>query len=172
MPKENQRQENGKKRKKFGDGFDWSVLTYHSHWVAPCHSKYRITVSQLFVEGRAGRKKYETLCKVLHNMALNEWLLFKFCHVASIHCLKPNEIPRVSVAYKDESGSCLLLGDCRVGFVWFLLVMQSPTFFLPMGAHLVCMGVQCRPNGRPWAQNVGLYSDVYNVSKIICVWGS
>ena len=25
-----------------------------------------------------------------------------------------------------------------------------------MGAHSVYMGAQCRPNGRPWAQNVGL----------------
>ena len=28
---------------------------------------------------------------------------------------------------------------------------------VPMGAHLVYMGAQCRPNGRPWAQNVGLW---------------
>ena len=27
--------------------------------------------------------------------------------------------------------------------------------FVPMGAHLVYIGHQCRPHGRPWAQNVG-----------------
>ena len=27
--------------------------------------------------------------------------------------------------------------------------------FVPMGAHLVYIGHPCRPNGRPWAQNVG-----------------
>ena len=28
--------------------------------------------------------------------------------------------------------------------------------FVLMGTHLVYMGAQCRPNGRPWAQNVWL----------------
>ena len=27
--------------------------------------------------------------------------------------------------------------------------------FVPMGAHLVYMGAECIPNGRPWTQNVG-----------------
>ena len=35
--------------------------------------------------------------------------------------------------------------------------------FVPMGVHLVYMGAQCRSNGRPWAQNVGLWWGlVYN----------
>ena len=29
--------------------------------------------------------------------------------------------------------------------------------FVPMGAHLVYISRVTRPNGRPWAQNVGLY---------------
>ena len=28
---------------------------------------------------------------------------------------------------------------------------------MPMGAHGAYMGTQCRANGRPWAQNVGLW---------------
>ena len=27
--------------------------------------------------------------------------------------------------------------------------------FVPMGAHLIYIGHPCRPNGRPWTQNVG-----------------
>ena len=35
---------------------------------------------------------------------------------------------------------------------------------VPMGAHLVHMGAQCRSNGRPWAQNVWLCHE--QVSKL------
>ena len=40
--------------------------------------------------------------------------------------------------------------------------------FVPMDAHLVDMGAQCRPNGRPWAQNVWLWrvwKDVLGVQR-------
>ena len=43
------------------------------------------------------------------------------------------------------------------------LVSKSSTLhtralhFVPMGAHLVNIRHPCRPNGRPWAQNVGHY---------------
>ena len=35
-------------------------------------------------------------------------------------------------------------------------IFSRAIHFVPMSAHLVYMGAQCRPNGRPWAQNVWL----------------
>ena len=41
--------------------------------------------------------------------------------------------------------------------------------FVPMVAHLVCMGAQCRPNGRPWAQNVGLCSKAKGIDCVLYI---
>ena len=40
--------------------------------------------------------------------------------------------------------------------IFFLLMDIRALHFVPTGAHFVYIGHPCRPNGRPWAQNVGL----------------
>ena len=41
--------------------------------------------------------------------------------------------------------------------------------FVPMGAHLVYIRHPCRPNGRPWTQNVGLWWRSSNISSQLLV---
>ena len=38
--------------------------------------------------------------------------------------------------------------------------------FVPLGAHLVYIGHQCRANGRPWTQNVGPWKVEMTFQKI------
>ena len=64
--------------------------------------------------------------------------------------------------------------------VYFILepYLQDANFYglsfralhiVPMGVHLVYIGHPCRPDGRPWAQNVGPCSHHHSMNKSLCL---